>query len=248
MYKLCGALFAGALLTCASAANATIIGDFELNGSLANTASTGGSVVLTNNGGTLGATGITFAQNDGPSISGLSATSTYTISMAFTLNSLTGTGGTQYVKLIDFSSLTSDEGYYSYGGTFVPYPLPDSTTAVFTAGQPVVLTISHDASGTILGYVGDTLIYDQSDPTNLSNTIINSNPLTFLTDDHVTSQNESSSGFVDYIRIYDTVITPDQATGSGTGGIPEPATWAMMIVGMGLAGAALRRRQASAPA
>lgn len=32
----------------------------------------------------------------------------------------------------------------------------------------------------------------------------------------------------------------------GTGGVPEPSTWAMMIVGFGLAGASLRRRRTSA--
>ncbi|PZQ42179.1 MAG: hypothetical protein DI570_29865, partial [Phenylobacterium zucineum] len=30
----------------------------------------------------------------------------------------------------------------------------------------------------------------------------------------------------------------------GTGAIPEPGTWALMIAGFGLAGAALRRRRA----
>ena len=36
--------------------------------------------------------------------------------------------------------------------------------------------------------------------------------------------------------------------GAGNGGVPEPATWAMMIAGFGLAGAAMRRRERSAAA
>jgi hypothetical protein len=32
--------------------------------------------------------------------------------------------------------------------------------------------------------------------------------------------------------------------GVGAGGVPEPASWALMIGGFGLAGAALRRRKA----
>jgi hypothetical protein len=32
----------------------------------------------------------------------------------------------------------------------------------------------------------------------------------------------------------------------GPGAVPEPATWAIMLVGLGLAGAALRRRRAAA--
>ena len=38
----------------------------------------------------------------------------------------------------------------------------------------------------------------------------------------------------------------DNLTTSGGGAIPEPGTWALMIGGFGLAGAALRRRQAAA--
>ena len=29
------------------------------------------------------------------------------------------------------------------------------------------------------------------------------------------------------------------------GGVPEPATWAMLILGMGIVGAAMRKRQAA---
>ncbi|MFL5296018.1 MAG: PEPxxWA-CTERM sorting domain-containing protein [Phenylobacterium sp.] len=41
----------------------------------------------------------------------------------------------------------------------------------------------------------------------------------------------------------DVVITPPTR-----GGVPEPATWALMIIGFGVTGAALRRRPASVPA
>ena len=34
------------------------------------------------------------------------------------------------------------------------------------------------------------------------------------------------------------------STGPGGGGVPEPAVWSMMIMGFGLAGAAIRRRRA----
>ncbi|HEY1154389.1 MAG TPA: PEPxxWA-CTERM sorting domain-containing protein, partial [Pseudolabrys sp.] len=63
---------------------------------------------------------------------------------------------------------------------------------------------------------------------------------------------EASSGFVDYIRIYDTALTAQEVAAlvpPGTApAVPEPATWAMMIAGFGLAGAAIRSRQRPAPA
>jgi hypothetical protein len=46
-----------------------------------------------------------------------------------------------------------------------------------------------------------------------------------------------------------TYIAPDSGTGgsqgpgSGAGAVPEPASWAMLVTGFGLAGAALRRRE-----
>ena len=39
---------------------------------------------------------------------------------------------------------------------------------------------------------------------------------------------------------------PPGGTGGGAGGVPEPASWALMIAGFGLAGAALRRRRTAA--
>ncbi len=37
-------------------------------------------------------------------------------------------------------------------------------------------------------------------------------------------------------------VTPEIGNGLAAGGVPEPATWALMIMGFGLAGGALRRR------
>lgn len=49
-----------------------------------------------------------------------------------------------------------------------------------------------------------------------------------------------SQANVTYAGIEDTVLPPPPPT---PGAIPEPATWAMMILGFGLAGATLRRRR-----
>jgi hypothetical protein len=39
-------------------------------------------------------------------------------------------------------------------------------------------------------------------------------------------------------------LAPDASSFQGAGPVPEPASWAMMIVGLGMAGSILRRRQA----
>lgn len=231
-------LAAFAALAISPAANSALIADFELNGSLANSAGT--TALLVNNaGGTLGSTGITFLANSGPTITGLTPTSVYTIDMQFRLDAVTG-----YRKLVDFSSLASDSGFYNLNGQFSIYPLGNTngTPTPFAADTDVRLTLSRNAAGDVAGYINDTLLFGASDPNNLSATAI-LGALNFFIDDTATGQREASSGFVDYIRIYDTAITPSQATPAGA--VPEPASWAMMMVGFGVVGAAMRRRKAA---
>jgi hypothetical protein len=225
----------------AAAAQATLVADFELNGSLVNSAGT--AATLTNNGATQTATGLDFAINKGPTLSGLGALAAYTIDMSFTLDALNGPRGNGYIKLIDFSSLIDDRGYYSHNnGHLNSYPLSDSTDPVFTAGQPVRLTLSRDTAGLITAHIDNALIYSQPDADNRSLTAIDGlNPLTFFQDDVATAFGEASSGSVDYIRIFDTAITPGEANPAPSA-VPEPATWAMFIGGFGLVGGAMRRR------
>ena len=52
-------------------------------------------------------------------------------------------------------------------------------------------------------------------------------------------KNRSFGGVANYVVFDD--ITFGSATPVITGGVPEPSTWAMAILGMGLAGATLRR-------
>ena len=235
MSKLIKLLATAAAFASASSANAAIVADFELNGSLANSAGT--PAALTNNGGVLGASGITFGINQGPTVSGLSALSAYTIDMSFSIDSLNGPRNNGYVKLIDFSNLSQDPGYYSYNGEFNAYPLGYSG-AVFTAGAPVRLTVSRDIAGLITAYVNNVQIYSQLDTSNSSVTAIDGiNPISFFADDTGTNRGEASSGFVNYIRIFDTAIAPSQASA-----VPEPATWTMLLLGFGIIGFAMRKR------
>ena len=54
--------------------------------------------------------------------------------------------------------------------------------------------------------------------------------------------NEYFAGRIDRALFFDGVATYAEAIGSVPGGVPEPATWAMMIGGFGVVGGAVRRR------
>lgn len=222
-----------AALVAAAPLQAAVIGDFRLDGSLDNQA--GGPLTLTSNGGTLGATGINFGVNQGPTISGLSSPADFSIEFRFSFDTLGG-----YRKLVDFLDLTADAGVYAYDRTLNFYPCCGSAP-VFTQGQLATVVLTRDSAGSVFGYVDGAQVLALTD---FSQTV-NVTKLHFFRDDSGTGS-EASAGFVDYIRIYDTALTGAEVAALTPPGsapaVPEPATWAMMISGFGLAGAAMRRR------
>jgi hypothetical protein len=228
------AFAAATMLVATAPLNAAVIGDFRLDGSLANQA--GGALTLTNNGANLGATGLTFGVDQGPTISGFSSPSDFSIEFRFTLDKVVG-----YNKLVDFLDRSADAGVYALDGKLSFYPCC-SSAHVFLANQAATLVLTRNSAGSLLGYVDGTQILQMD---NAGQTALASN-LHFFRDDFQTS-GEVSSGFVDYIRIYDTALSASEVAALTPPGavpvVPEPATWAMMIAGFGLAGAAARRRR-----
>ena len=159
----------------------------------------------------------------------------YTIDMSVALTSING-----YRKLISFQNIGTDLGLYNLSGALSLFNVANSATNTdFAAGQFTDVRISRDSSGLVTGYINGTLklSYDDS-RTNYYTTGTGGSGLWFLRDD--TAQNgEQSAGSADYIRIYDTATIPPTVPGA----VPETATWAMMIVGFGMAGGGMRRRR-----
>lgn len=215
----------------AAPASAALVADFQLNNSLADAL---GGPAIVNNGGSLGATGITFSNNQGPTLAGFSNTAVYSIETEFYFDILGG-----YEKIMDFQARASDTGLYALGDTLNFYPVTTSGS-VFAAGVPVRFVLTRDAAGLVTGYIGNSAAISFVDSGNLA--VIDSE-LNFFRDDFATGGGESAPGFVNYIRIYDTALTAAQV--AALGGVPEPASWAMLIAGFGLVGAAMRRRNAA---
>ena len=108
-----------AVLTVAPA-NAALVADFQLNNSLAYAL---GGPAIVNNGGSLGATGISFSKNQGLTPGEFSNTAVYSIEVQFSFASLGG-----YQKILDFKSRAPDIGLYTFGTSLNFYPVVTSSS------------------------------------------------------------------------------------------------------------------------
>ncbi|HXA39673.1 MAG TPA: PEPxxWA-CTERM sorting domain-containing protein [Phenylobacterium sp.] len=236
-FAAAGAVFASAVLF-ASTASATLIHDYELNGNLHDSA---GGADIVSNGGTLGASGVTFGANQGLAIGGYSNTGVYTIATRFDFDQTTG-----YRKILDFKDLASDNGLYNLNTALVFYNDAFGAVGAINPGTLVDVVLTRNSGGVTTGYINGVEAIQYTD--GIGDSVIQ-DTLNLFVDDHVTGQGEASSGFVDYVRTYDTALNADQvrlltdAPPVIGPGVPEPGAWAMMILGLGGVGALLRRRR-----
>ncbi len=228
---LASMLVAGAF---AAPASAAVILDYQLNGSLAD--SLGGNDII-NNGGALGAQGISFGPNQGPTIGGFSNLGTYSIVVEFSFETLTS-----YQKILDFQNGSSDLGLYALEDFLYFYDFAISEAAVLSAGQlhRLVLTRS-EPEQLVVGYLDGVEAFNFADTSGAG--VIESN-LALFQDDSTTDFEEAASGFVGLVQVHDTVLSASEVAGFGL--VPEPESWALMIMGFGLVGATLRRRRGAA--
>ena len=172
---------------------------------------------------------------------------------------------------------TTDEGFYVWGidrgaGTDLlahPTSLTDTTTPV---GQGVTfdtfITIQNDGTGSVvlLGAPGSSPQDTQDDPVhptgsfslNPESVTISGNTISLvIARDLFPSQgfDFANFGYNIWPRYRDIKnngsiadFGPDHSTFKASAAVPEPASWALMIAGFGLAGARLRARRRTAPA
>jgi len=238
MKKLLFAAGAATILLAASASSASEVLDYQLNGTLTDE---NNNADITNNGAALGASGLTFDNNQGPTIGGFANTGIYSIETSFSLDDTAG-----YNKVLDFLGRGPDSGLYVINGALQFYGV-SASAGTFAAGALTHLVVTRDAANTFTAYLNGGQVFSVAD-LGFSGVITSS--LRFFSDDFATSQGEASPGFVDYIRTYDTALSAGDVgelyrTGGLDAGVPEPTAWALMIMGFGGVGAMVRRRRGS---
>lgn len=186
--------------------------------------------------------GLTF---DG---TGLLTSDSYSVALTFEF--LAGDGA--WRRIVDVQDRQSDNGFYVDPSNHLNvFPITGSS-AQFLGGvyRNVVLTV---------GVGGDVNAYiDGGSSLHASTSIMNLGPnksIGLFIDNVVAGgQGEWYPSRIAVASFYNGVLTADEAARingdpthpPGSGGVPEPASWALMIMGFGAAGSALRRRRAVA--
>ena len=188
--------------------------DYELKGNLKDA---NGGVALTSGGGTVSASGYSFAAGQGIELSSGVNASNYTIEMHVKLASVSG-----YNKLIDFQNLAQDTGLYVLNGQLDFYTFAAGTTVSITANTAFDLVLTRNSSTKLVtGYVNGVKQFSFTDSTNAA---VFTGPAWFCRDDNHTSDKEASAGVLTRLRIYNGPLSAATVLSLHNGGTPPVAS------------------------
>jgi concanavalin A-like lectin/glucanase superfamily protein/HYDIN/CFA65/VesB family protein len=222
---VCAVLAMGALgLTAATAsASATLRADYQFQNTL--TSSFGAPPALTNLGPSANSFAtetvngssqavLTFPAENGVQLApttNVIANGNYTIVVLLRFATLTNRA---WQRIVDFQNGTSDRGLYSYKGTLELYPYARGTKATIKAEEYVLVVLTRNSAGTVIGYVNGAEQFSYDDSSTSAAVIDPNNKLRFFRDNETGGPSgESSAGAVARIQLYDDALTAEQVAG-----------------------------------
>lgn len=232
------AILGSSLLLAASAASAANpTHQFRLDGDLRDDM---GGASLIAQGGAVGTGGYSFGKNQGLSLTA-DLGSNYTIDFRFSFASYGG-----YQKILDFSGLASDTGLYTVFSKYSFYPKSDNLGPTAGNNELTRLTITRSQAGAFNLYRDGVRTGSFMDTQ--GNATQQGKILSFFMDDRATGGSESAAGYVDYIRTFNSALSDTEVQNLSTvlTPVPEPTTYMMLLSGLGLCGAIVRRRNKAA--
>lgn len=213
---------------------ATLVSQFTFDSDLSDTV----SGATATGAGTVSGGSYSFAANQGLFVSMDTGLSTYSVVFDVALNTTSG-----YRKLMDVSGLTSDNGLYNLSGRLTYYSAT-SASGTITANQNATIILTFDGTTTV-GYVDGVQAFSFAVagvgyPGTLTN-------FTLVEDDTATGKFEASAGSIDFLEVYDGVLSAsDIAAYDGPASltpVPLPAGGALLLAGLGAFGALRARRR-----
>lgn len=220
-------------LVFAGSVNAALVKSYDFNGNYGDTMNNGVNLVAS--GGSLTANNgfYTFAANQGLKLdSALTDTSNYAVEMRLRFDDSISS----WNKLIDFRSLSSDNGLYILNGS-INYYISGSNNLGGSISTGEFFTLAFVRSGsTISTFLNNTALGTFNDANN--DAVAPNNILNFFVDDNRTGQREAFAGTVDFIRIHDDGSTFGSQPTPPTQDVPEPESLLLMalgIIGLGFA-------------
>ncbi len=114
-------------------------------------------------------------------------------------------------RIVDFQNGTSDRGLYSHEGALELYRYARGTSATIKAEEYVLVVLTRDSAGTVIGYVDGIRQFSYDDSSTGAAVIDPSNTLRFFRDNETGGPSgESSAGAVAHIQLYDEALSADQ--------------------------------------
>lgn len=260
MKTLTLAVVAAMALTAGAAQAATLKASYLFNGNLSSSVAGAGDLVLTDPTGTSAfqtdtvfgnSRSVLFIGGDNVNANqggltfdstGLLTSDSYSVTLTFEFLDRTNA----WRRIIDVEERQSDNGFYvDPNNNLNVFPVNGSNAAFTTnAYRNVALTVG--PGGVVKAYIdgGASLTAN----TNIMEIGPNGTINLFLDNVVAGGQGEWSQSRIAVANFYDGVLTSDEVFGINreplpTGGVPEPSTWAMLIMGFGAAGALARRRR-----